>query len=770
MKKLRLFVLFCFIATTITFLYSLGQITPPAGLPINLATVAPQVNGIIELPDTVKIAPVDLIIDSDWGGDIDDMGDLALANALADAGYCHILAMTSPVTADFSPKVADIVTRYFDRIIPIGKAASGIAGADGYGSYLTNNYTSALGTSVFADTAVSVTRKVLAGRPNATVVMVYTGPLDNLANVWNSTSDVYSTLSGAQLMAQKVKRIVVAAGYWPNSAGFGNPGNNLTFSPTAAQILNSITTVPVTFSGDEIGNLIITGETIRNLPGVKNPVRDAWDHYFSSAAQTGRPAWGQNAILKAVLGNSDPRDGTAMYTATAGTATVDAGGHNTWVNGAGNYEYLSYAGVQATTLNYLTNKVNTYLTTAPKGGGITPIGRFGDTNTPGPLRLETTFTSANSKTNILSVNTNALNFDAVNYRFQVGAPQAAGLPWNPGARSAIFGIDAPTTVTYETMWQAIHPNNSGLSFPQSARFRLGRNTTPTSFSPNSEFRLELKTDSSVLLDDTAVWSAVRFVSNGSIIPDGSFLAQDTLGYSFVGDQTTGFSRPSSGTIDFMSGNTKTIRFYANGFAEALGSGMYIASGALGVGAIDVGWERSAAGRMKVVSSQGGSLGDVEANSLQTAQGWTFLGEKKVIRTTDQTTVTSTFADDTVLTVAILANKNYLIEGSILTTSAGATAGVKVGINGPASPTAVNYNVSVVPTGLANVVGNIATGYDQGITGANVAAATRSFIISGSVINGANAGNLVIRNAQQVTDAANATTFKAGSWFSVKQLN
>jgi hypothetical protein len=127
----------------------------------------------------------------------------------------------------------------------------------------------------------------------------------------------------------------------------------------------------------------------------------------------------------------------------------------------------------------------------------------------------------------------------------------------------------------------------------------------------------------------------------------------------------------------------------------------------------------------------------------TPETWT-----TVMKTANQTRTSSTaFADDTELEIAVSANTKYAIECRFgVQWGAG---GTKTAFNGPASPTTFIYNGDSYAWDTAVWSNTTASGGN----------ATSGLIF---FHNGANAGTLKVRIAQNTSNAA-ASTFLAGSF-------
>ncbi len=110
---------------------------------------------------------------------------------------------------------------------------------------------------------------------------------------------------------------------------------------------------------------------------------------------------------------------------------------------------------------------------------------------------------------------------------------------------------------------------------------------------------------------------------------------------------------------------------------------------------------------------------------------------------------TTWADVTGLSFALDANTNYYFRFVLHHSSAATTTGIRFGVSGPASPTALRVG-GMVP--ISTVAANFGsqTAYDTAIfastTGTTVAVMT---IIEGLIRNAGNTGNLACRVASEV---------------------
>lgn len=140
----------------------------------------------------------------------------------------------------------------------------------------------------------------------------------------------------------------------------------------------------------------------------------------------------------------------------------------------------------------------------------------------------------------------------------------------------------------------------------------------------------------------------------------------------------------------------------------------------------------------------------------------------VKKTADQSiTSSTTLVDDDELFFSVSANTTYAIRFVLFVVSS--TGALKVGINGPASPTSINATVLnplqvPVTTGNFYMIGmlNAATAYSTALIDTTITNIIWPLEFNVLLKNGANAGTFAVQIAQGVSDAA-ATVFQAGSY-------
>jgi hypothetical protein len=150
------------------------------------------------------------------------------------------------------------------------------------------------------------------------VVFVAIGPLNNLANLLTSTADSYSTLTGRDLVAAKVKSLSDMGGGYPSGSEW-----NLQQNAAAAQYVFDNWPTPIMCSGAEIGNNVMSGSLLSSNTPSDNPIRRAYEDYVGVGKS--RNSWDLTAMLYAVRGLSNYWNSSA-----SGCNQVGSNGANSW--------------------------------------------------------------------------------------------------------------------------------------------------------------------------------------------------------------------------------------------------------------------------------------------------------------------------------------------------------------------------------------------------------------------------------------------------------
>jgi len=308
--------------------------------------------------------PANVILDSDMTGDADDVGDHAVLWGLADCGEANVLALITSSVNDYSAPTANVLARYFGHPdVAIGAYHGSIpseysAITSSYTKQISEEFGSPGATRTAYPDVVEIYRQSLAGAPDKSVDIIAGGYFEPLRALLQSGPDRVSNLAGKDLVAQKVRRLIVAAGSFPDSGT--QPEHNFAMDPDGASFVFANWPTEIVSLGTELGWDVVTGPASAADPA-KDPVKRAYDLYchHGQYCPDATPAWTQIAILYAVRGGVGS---TFSMPGKNGSTTVldskhSSPGRNLWTQTPNrNHSYLEKsisASNLASTLNRL---------------------------------------------------------------------------------------------------------------------------------------------------------------------------------------------------------------------------------------------------------------------------------------------------------------------------------------------------------------------------------------------------------------------------------
>ncbi len=282
-----------------------------------------------------SIAQPKIIFDTDFGGDADDLGALAMLHGFHLSGEAELLAVMIWNREEYSVAGVDAANHYYGNPdIPIGLR-------EGPSHSLDWNFSRALSRNLPHEAvnstvpgAVDLYREILAANEDNSVVIVTVGPLANIQNLLESGPDHHSELSGKDLFHQKVEKMVVMGGEYPEGQQEWNFWGGM---EGVTQFVFEQVEVPVIFLGYEIGVRVLTGEIFNKLPE-NHPLFLGFYHFskyapWMSDRFDGRilnnATYDQTAVLYAVRGEN------LHYweKVEGGHNEIDPYGNNRWIEG-----------------------------------------------------------------------------------------------------------------------------------------------------------------------------------------------------------------------------------------------------------------------------------------------------------------------------------------------------------------------------------------------------------------------------------------------------
>ena len=293
--------------------------------------------------------PVKLIFDTDIGNDIDDALALAVIHALQSRGECELLAVTSSKDNPFALQCCDVINTFYGRPeIPLGRVHQGLTPKDG--SYVRKvvEY-SEQGKPVFPRhyqdaedilEAVALLRKTLAAQPDQSVVLVVVGFSTNIARLLQSPADEACSLTGKELVSQKVKLLSQMIGRFDKDKPASFHEYNVRIDIPAARTLYELwpANVPVVVSGWEVGRAIQNRATsiINDYNYVKyHPVKIGYEYWHKMPYD--RPTYDLTSVLYAVR----PERGYFGLSESGKLAINDQGKLEHSLDQKGNHRFLT---------------------------------------------------------------------------------------------------------------------------------------------------------------------------------------------------------------------------------------------------------------------------------------------------------------------------------------------------------------------------------------------------------------------------------------------
>ncbi len=272
--------------------------------------------------------PLNIIFDTDMGGDCDDVGGLFILHGAVARGEAKLLATMGCISSKSIAPALDAINAWFGHPeIPVGTLKDpGFKDGGSYTNWIAERYPRRFATGSAYPDAVTLYRQILASQPDHSVTVVAVGPLRNLANLLKSKADAASPLDGPALIAKKVKELGVMGGkYRPYDSKNEKDleYNFMVDAPSTALVCASWPT-PVLWNGD--GGSTCSGRRVTYEMPEHNPLSIAYAMYADVGYAADRLSWDPISCLVAVRGAKP------WYSVVSGGSnTADAGtGRNLW--------------------------------------------------------------------------------------------------------------------------------------------------------------------------------------------------------------------------------------------------------------------------------------------------------------------------------------------------------------------------------------------------------------------------------------------------------
>ena len=261
----------------------------------------------------MKSDAINIIYETDIGNDIDDALALDMLYKYMDQGKINFIGVMLNKCDPAPGEYMDIMNTWYGYPeIPVGIVRNG--SNDPWGKYAQKvvDLKKEDGTPMFERThtdhdklpdAHILYRKILAEQPDNSVVIPTVGFSTNLARLLETPADEYSSLTGMELVAKKVKMLVAMAGHGINK---DYCEYNVRWDIPAAKKVFEQWPTPIVISPFEVGLAI-------EYPGASIANDFAWVEGYHPMVESykvfdkmpfDRPTWDLTAVLYAVEGGS----------------------------------------------------------------------------------------------------------------------------------------------------------------------------------------------------------------------------------------------------------------------------------------------------------------------------------------------------------------------------------------------------------------------------------------------------------------------------------
>lgn len=247
-----------------------------------------------------------IIFDTDMDTDCDDAGALAVLLHAHLQNKIELLGMVADSVCRYDAPCCEAIAQSYGVSVPTGAIyADDYTGEERFAAYLEHTKNCAEKgmdyNRVFAEEigkidkdyprAVTLYRKLLANATEKSVTVLCVGMLTAIAETLQSKADEISPLTGEELFAQKVKKVIC----------MGNPQKTPDFNwgmdAKSTEIFFRLCPVPIYISAE--GKDVITGNHLTAELPETNLVRRAYEQWLN-AKNTGRASWDLIASLYAI--------------------------------------------------------------------------------------------------------------------------------------------------------------------------------------------------------------------------------------------------------------------------------------------------------------------------------------------------------------------------------------------------------------------------------------------------------------------------------------
>ncbi len=284
-----------------------------------------------------------VIFDTDFGNDADDLGALTILNNLENEGKCEVLAVMSYFPETSVIAGIDAVNNFYGNEFPLAISSRGYYTADHAYNKAVADAFPARQTNDSVPLCVELYRQILAEADDNSITIIVVGPLGNIKELYDSPADATSSLTGKELIEQKVKSFSIMGGGYPSIDKEWNFNGN---APGTTQYVLANIKKPMAFIDYNAGVAIKIGDEFNSLT-VPSPLAAGFLHFSANAFWMNEnfkgeildnSSFDQLAVYHGIYGDESP-----YYDMLSGEECVPGyeNGANTWcVNPESNHTVM----------------------------------------------------------------------------------------------------------------------------------------------------------------------------------------------------------------------------------------------------------------------------------------------------------------------------------------------------------------------------------------------------------------------------------------------
>jgi len=276
-----------------------------------------------------------IILDTDIGGDCDDVLALAYALQAHNMGLCNLLGVTYCSILENVPDFIRVIARQYGYDeVPVGVIGNYFehyyeCNKDVYAGGVLEKFP--VGDTMKYETAVRLLRRLLADADDKVTVAAI-GPFPNIAALLKSQPDDISPLTGMELVTAKVDEFALMMGDFRTGDAKSAEWNIIMDIPSTQYVMDN-STVPIVVLPYEVGLGMITGAKMVQKYGDSTPTSLS---YILHGSANGRHSWDPATLVYAIKGAEPWFD-----LSPAGVITVDDKGFTDYTEKAdGLHRYL----------------------------------------------------------------------------------------------------------------------------------------------------------------------------------------------------------------------------------------------------------------------------------------------------------------------------------------------------------------------------------------------------------------------------------------------